>query len=208
MRLSRRRVCSSALTSSQYFSEHDARHRPSPSRRRAPARGSARASCSEQKPITRSTPARLYQLRSKMTTSPAGGKVRDVALHVHLRLLALGGRGQRDDAEHPGADPLGDRLDRPALARRCRDLRTRCTPWRPKPSPTPASRRARRAGGAARARTPCSSSSPSRPRSGSNIGGSDDRRGTRIGYWHEPSRSVSFRKSPIVTNSRPSRRKN
>ena len=27
-----------------------------------------------QKPITRSTPARLYQLRSKMTTSPAAGK--------------------------------------------------------------------------------------------------------------------------------------
>ena len=28
----------------------------------------------EQKPITRSTPARLYQVRSKMTTSPAAGK--------------------------------------------------------------------------------------------------------------------------------------
>ncbi len=27
-----------------------------------------------QKPITRSTPARLYQLRSKITTSPAAGK--------------------------------------------------------------------------------------------------------------------------------------
>ncbi len=27
-----------------------------------------------QKPMTRSTPARLYQLRSKMTTSPAAGK--------------------------------------------------------------------------------------------------------------------------------------
>ena len=32
------------------------------------------ASSSVQKPITRSTPARLYQLRSKMTTSPAAGK--------------------------------------------------------------------------------------------------------------------------------------
>ncbi len=29
---------------------------------------------SGQKPMTRSTPARLYQLRSKMTTSPAAGK--------------------------------------------------------------------------------------------------------------------------------------
>ena len=27
-----------------------------------------------QKPMTRSTPARLYQLRSKMTTSPAAGR--------------------------------------------------------------------------------------------------------------------------------------
>ncbi len=27
----------------------------------------------------------------------------------------LGGRGQRDDAEHPGADPVGDGLDRAAL---------------------------------------------------------------------------------------------
>ena len=32
------------------------------------------ASSSVQKPITRSTPARLYQLRSKITTSPAAGK--------------------------------------------------------------------------------------------------------------------------------------
>ena len=31
-------------------------------------------SSSVQKPITRSTPALLYQLRSKMTTSPAAGK--------------------------------------------------------------------------------------------------------------------------------------
>ncbi len=33
------------------------------------------ADCSGlQKPMTGSTPARLYQLRSKMTTSPAAGK--------------------------------------------------------------------------------------------------------------------------------------
>jgi polyphosphate kinase 2 (PPK2 family) len=32
------------------------------------------ASSSVQKPITRSTPARLYQLRSQITTSPAAGR--------------------------------------------------------------------------------------------------------------------------------------
>ena len=42
------------------------------------------ASSGLQKPITRSTPARLYQLRSKITTSPAGREVREVALAVHL----------------------------------------------------------------------------------------------------------------------------
>ena len=66
--------------------------------------------------MTRSTPARLYQDRSKITTSPAGGEVRHVALEVHLGLLAFGGRRERDDPEHPGADPLGDPLDHAALA--------------------------------------------------------------------------------------------
>ena len=70
----------------------------------------------EQNSITRSTPARLYQLRSKMTISPAGRKMPHVALHIHLRLFPLGRRGQRDDAEHPRADALGDRLDDAALA--------------------------------------------------------------------------------------------
>ena len=43
-------------------------------------------------------------------------KVRQIALHVHLGLLALGRRGERDDAKHPRAHPLGDRLDGAALA--------------------------------------------------------------------------------------------
>ena len=47
----------------------------------------------------------------------AGRKPVEVALHVHLRLLAVGRRRQCDDAEYPGAHPLGDRLDRAALAR-------------------------------------------------------------------------------------------
>ena len=45
-----------------------------------------------------------------------GRQVRQVALRVHLRLLALGRRGQRDHAKHPRAHALGDRLDRAALA--------------------------------------------------------------------------------------------
>ena len=39
-----------------------------------------------------------------------------IALNIHLRLLALRRRRQRDDAIDAGADPLGDRLDNPALA--------------------------------------------------------------------------------------------
>src|SRR5262249_36108792 len=43
-------------------------------------------------------------------------KVREVALRVHLRLLALGRRRQRDHPEDARADPFRDRLDRPALS--------------------------------------------------------------------------------------------
>src|SRR4051794_27588529 len=39
-----------------------------------------------------------------------------VALDVHLRLFAVGWRGQRDHAEHARTDAFGDRLNRPALA--------------------------------------------------------------------------------------------
>src|SRR5262249_49169173 len=41
---------------------------------------------------------------------------RQVALDVHLRLLAVRGRGQGGDAEHAGAAALGDRPDGAALA--------------------------------------------------------------------------------------------
>ena len=116
IRLSSRRVCSSGLTSSQYFTRMIPESTIAFSTRGHLLEEAPSLSSSVQKPMTRSTPARLYQLRSKMTTSPAGGEVRDVALHVHLRLLALGRCGQRHDPEHPGADPLGDRLDRAALA--------------------------------------------------------------------------------------------
>ena len=73
---------------------------------------------SVQKPITRSTPARLYQLRSNSTISPAAGRCVDVALEVPLRALAVVGRGQRGDAAHARVEPLGDALDHAALAGR------------------------------------------------------------------------------------------
>src|SRR5439155_26386355 len=46
------------------------------------------------------------------------GQVRDVALEVPLRLLALGGRAQRHYPRETRVEALGDRLDRAALARR------------------------------------------------------------------------------------------
>src|SRR5262249_52242078 len=47
----------------------------------------------------------------------AGGwEALDVALHVHLRFLAVGRRGQRHHAEHARTHPLGKRLDGAALA--------------------------------------------------------------------------------------------
>ena len=46
-----------------------------------------------QKPSTCSTPARLYQLRSKIDDLPGGREVLQVALQVHLALLAVRRRG-------------------------------------------------------------------------------------------------------------------
>ena len=51
-----------------------------------------------QNPMTFSTPARLYQLRSNSTISPAAGRCGDVTLEVPLRPLPIVGRRQRD---HP-----------------------------------------------------------------------------------------------------------
>jgi hypothetical protein len=71
---------------------------------------------SVQKPITRSTPARLYQLRSKEDEFAGGGQVRNVALEVPLGLFAFGGRAQSDDAADAWVQGLGDALDGAALA--------------------------------------------------------------------------------------------
>src|SRR5262245_9761388 len=47
----------------------------------------------------------------------SGREVLQVALHVDLRLLPIGRRWQRDDAEHPGAEALSERANRAALPR-------------------------------------------------------------------------------------------
>ncbi|MNJ75713.1 hypothetical protein D3C77_728490 [compost metagenome] len=72
MRSLRRRVCSSALTSSQYLMRTIPDSTIIFSNNGVTARNLCACS-SLQKPMTRSTPARLYQLRSKITTSPAAG---------------------------------------------------------------------------------------------------------------------------------------
>src|SRR4030095_1158288 len=46
-----------------------------------------------------------------------GGEVLHVALHVHLALLAIRWRRQRDDPEDSWAGALGQRADRAPLAR-------------------------------------------------------------------------------------------
>src|SRR4030095_16325069 len=46
-----------------------------------------------------------------------GRHVLQVTLHDHLALLALGRRGQRDDAKDAWTDTFGDRLDGPAFTR-------------------------------------------------------------------------------------------
>ncbi len=72
MRFSKRRSCSSSLTENQYLM----RMSPSSMRRRSKIghwRRNRWYSCGVQKPRTRSTPARLYQLRSKRAISPAAG---------------------------------------------------------------------------------------------------------------------------------------
>ena len=73
IRASNRRCCSSLPTSSQYLMR---RMPPRQCISQPSGQGSRkRRYCSfVQKPITCSTPARLYQLRSKITISPAAGK--------------------------------------------------------------------------------------------------------------------------------------
>ena len=106
-----------------------------------------------QNPITCSTPARLYQLRSNSTISPGRRQVLDVALEVPLGLLPLGRRGQRDDPGDPRVEVLGDPLDRAALARRVAALEDHDDPGAARRAPTPGPSPARPAAGTARPRT-------------------------------------------------------
>ena len=73
-------------------------------------------SSSIQKPITYSTPARLYQLLSEDDDFTSGGQLLNVALGRELRLLPLGWCGEGDHAKDARADALQDALDHPAFA--------------------------------------------------------------------------------------------
>ena len=117
MRALKRRSCSSSLTENQYLTSW----MPDPTSMRSNSGTVCRNSqysASVQKPITRSTPARLYQDRSNRIISPAAGSSPHVALEVPLRPLALGRRGQRDDATKAGVERSRDTLDRAPLAGR------------------------------------------------------------------------------------------
>jgi hypothetical protein len=66
--------------------------------------------------MTRSTPARLYQLRSEEHHLAGGRQVLAVSLEVPLRLLSLSGRAQGHHSTDAGVEALDDALDDAALA--------------------------------------------------------------------------------------------
>ncbi len=68
-----RRSCSASETENQYLTRMIPERRSMRSNS-GQARRNSRYSSSVQKPMTRSTPARLYQLRSNSTISPAAGR--------------------------------------------------------------------------------------------------------------------------------------
>ncbi len=73
MRPRKRRCCSSSVMENQYLITRMP-ERTSMRSNSGTERKNSSYSSSEQKPITRSTPARLYQLRSNSTISPAAGR--------------------------------------------------------------------------------------------------------------------------------------
>ena len=73
MRERKRASCSSSLTENQYLSSTIFERTSMRSNSRQENKNSSTCS-GVQKPITFSTPARLYQLLSKSTISPAAGK--------------------------------------------------------------------------------------------------------------------------------------
>ena len=73
MRIRNRRCCSSSVIENQYLTS-TMPERTSIFSNSGTERKNSSYSSSVQKPITRSTPARLYQLRSKSTISPPAGR--------------------------------------------------------------------------------------------------------------------------------------
>src|SRR6516225_9534708 len=114
IRAKNRRLCSASPTSSQYLISCTP-----PSTMNSSNSGQTlrkwRCSSSVQNSMTCSTPARLYQLRSKIDLA-CGRQMRDVALQIQLPLLSIRRRRQRHRPKDAGTDPLGDGFDRPALA--------------------------------------------------------------------------------------------
>ena len=110
-----RRSCSASLTENQYLT----RMMPS-SINWCSNTGHWRRNrwyCSSvQKPITRSTPARLYQLRSNRASSPDERELGHIPLEVPLARSRSVGAGQGHDPAHPRAQVLVDPLDDAALA--------------------------------------------------------------------------------------------
>jgi hypothetical protein len=103
MRLSGRLVCSSGLTSSQYFNRITPEWAMAFSTSGVISRKClCLTSSSVQIPITRSTPARL--------------QMRGIALGIRLRFLALGRREKCNDPKDARAHSFCDSLDCAALA--------------------------------------------------------------------------------------------
>ena len=111
----------------------------------------------EQKPITRSTPARLYQERSNSAISPGGGQVLHVTLEIPLAALGVGGAFKGHHAGAAGVEVFHEALDGAALAGRVAAFEGITTRW-PVSLTQAWSLRARPAGGISASRRPCGTS--------------------------------------------------
>ena len=80
------------------------------------ARESSSTSSGLQNPITYSTPARLYHLRSKISSFSGGGEKPHVALEKHLGLFSVRRSGQSYHSKGSWRYPHGDRFNCAPLA--------------------------------------------------------------------------------------------
>ncbi len=117
IRLSSRRVCSSGPTSSQYLNKMIPESTIARLDGRAPAQEPGRLLLGAEA-HHRLDPGPVVPAAVEDHDLAGGREVAHVPLDVHLRLLPLGRRRQRDHPEHPRAHPLGDPPDRAALAGR------------------------------------------------------------------------------------------